>query len=241
MSKRRYIIARGGFVFDGDTFQAITSDDKKITVRLYGVDAPEKTQFGAAFSKELLSKLVKNEKIQLCPIEQDKYGRSVCVVHRFRDDQDVSMVMLRKGMVRASVRSGLYALDYNVASAKAKAYKYGLWKGGALFSDPKEFRDNKNKIKFNSFKEADDYDKAEKERLENLYLGIKKDERLNRLKQNSESSSVKDNSKNDKTNSILDLVNRIRDRVFKDDDSHSKNKDVEEMGRGIRDRIRRNM
>lgn len=165
---REYINAKGGFVYDGDTFQAITDDGNKMTVRIYGADAPEKTQFGASFATDLLAKLVKGERIQLCHLENDKYGRAVCVVHRHKDDVDVSYKMIKSGMARNTLRGGLNSKEYSRGEDLARAGSIGLWKAGKKFSDPSAFR-NAGGNKFSSFSEADNYDRSEGKRLESLY------------------------------------------------------------------------
>lgn len=236
---REYTIAMGGFVYDGDTFQAIKRDGSKLTVRIYGIDAPEKTQFGAGHSKELLTRLVKNEKIQLCEISKDKYGRSVCVVHRFRDDGDVGLVMLNRGMAKASVRSGLYANKYNNTAVRASSSGIGLWKAGSLFSDPSKFRENKKTSnRFNTFSEADNYDRKEMERLNKLYRNMK-------TKENSSSNvnkiDVSNESKSGLTSrSITDFLDRVKNKL--DFPSRKKEKvESEKMVKTLVDRINRNM
>lgn len=65
-------------ILDGDTF-TVMQQQKKIVIRLYGVDCPEKVQpYGkqaSRFAKAFLSGVVEIE-----PVDTDKYGRTVAIV-----------------------------------------------------------------------------------------------------------------------------------------------------------------
>lgn len=182
MRKGDYINVTGGFVYDGDTFTARTDDGKDIMIRIYGIDAPEKTQFGADFTTDRLKELVLNERLQLYYVDKDHYDRSVCVVHRFKDDVDVGFKLLGDGLAKYSIygkSNALNANKYALEQERSKALNRGLWKAGDKFSDPRDHRDSQgeNGKKFESFSEADAYDKSEKIRISKLYEKMRNDEK----------------------------------------------------------------
>lgn len=182
MNDKKYIYVTGGFSFDGDTFSSTDDSGRKFRVRIYGMDAPEKTQFGAGFATDELRKLVTKQRLQLYFVQKDKYDRYVCMVHRVADDVDVGLRMIEKGMAVSTIKKGYYANTYASAEASAISGKVGLWKAGRKFADPSEFRKN-NGGKAKSFAEAERHDRKEKERLLNAYessLNSKK-ESLNKV------------------------------------------------------------
>lgn len=66
---------------DGDSFTVIRLDTRqRVQVRLYGVDAPENGQaFGQASRRSLVS-LLRNRTLDIRPMDEDPYGRTVAVV-----------------------------------------------------------------------------------------------------------------------------------------------------------------
>lgn len=67
------------YVLDGDSFLA-EIDSKPVNVRLWGIDAPEKQQPYARFSKNSLKRLIGQQLVRLQPVEYDRYGRMVAMV-----------------------------------------------------------------------------------------------------------------------------------------------------------------
>jgi endonuclease YncB( thermonuclease family) len=66
-------------VTDGDTVKVLV-DKQAVTVRLEGIDAPEKSQSFGAKSKEALAKLVAGKAVTVRKTGTDKYGRILGVV-----------------------------------------------------------------------------------------------------------------------------------------------------------------
>ena len=63
------------YVSDGDTITVINNKtNKKVKVRLFGIDAPEATQKYGLESKEYLMSLTKNKSIIVKGNTYDKYG-----------------------------------------------------------------------------------------------------------------------------------------------------------------------
>ena len=63
-------------IADGDTFTMIVQS-KKIKVRLYGIDCPEKGQEFYSTAKQFLSGKVLNKTVSVKKLNTDPYGRTV--------------------------------------------------------------------------------------------------------------------------------------------------------------------
>lgn len=67
-------------VLDGDTLQ-VTLNGQRLTVRLYGIDAPEDKQSGGDLCATALRKLVAGQRLAVVPYGEDRYGRMVAVIY----------------------------------------------------------------------------------------------------------------------------------------------------------------
>jgi micrococcal nuclease len=81
-------------VVDGDTL-VVQLSTGPIRVRLYGIDAPEHKQSGGRESAAALTSLVSGERVELEPVNQDRYSRMVARV--LRGQLDVNAEMIRRG------------------------------------------------------------------------------------------------------------------------------------------------
>ncbi len=66
-------------VSDGDTI-TVSVGQKKVKVRLYGIDAPEKRQAFGGKAKKFLQKKLLHKKVILQILDKDRYGRVVALV-----------------------------------------------------------------------------------------------------------------------------------------------------------------
>ena len=83
-------------VSDGDTITVLDDDKTQHKIRIAGIDAPEKGQpFGNA-SKENLSRLIYDRRVEARRHNRDRYGREVCTV--FLSLRDVGLAQIRQGM-----------------------------------------------------------------------------------------------------------------------------------------------
>jgi endonuclease YncB( thermonuclease family) len=64
-------------VFDGDSFTARDSDGRKVEIRLFGIDAPERRQAWSRRSREALRELVRDRSLELRIVTVDRYERLV--------------------------------------------------------------------------------------------------------------------------------------------------------------------
>ena len=84
-------------IVDGDTFRADVNG-KNESIRIHGINAPEKDEYGFQRSSDALSALISGKEVKLKFIERDKYGRMVCDV--FVNGIDVADVMISSGYAK---------------------------------------------------------------------------------------------------------------------------------------------
>ena len=111
-------------VADGDTLTLLGDSNKKIRIRLAGIDTPERKQPFGHTAKNALAKLVFQKKILIKTQTKDRYGRTVGVV--FLDNLNVNNELVRQGMAwvykKYTDNEKLYELE-----AQAKTRRIGLW------------------------------------------------------------------------------------------------------------------
>lgn len=119
---------------DGDTLTVAPAGDTDcpVSVRLYGIDAPETQQaHGESATIALAELLPGGAMVEVIPMDTDKYGRVVALVAHAGKVVNGAMVAAGHAWVyakycRAAMCSGWYA-----AQKKAVAAKAGLWAGDA--------------------------------------------------------------------------------------------------------------
>ncbi|MGT2457659.1 thermonuclease family protein [Cupriavidus basilensis] len=112
-------------VLDGDTVDVLSPEKIKTRCRLYGIDAPEKAQPFGQVSKQSLSDLIYRKTIDVQPLDQDRYGRTIC---RLRlDGLDVNREQLTRGMAWV-YRHYTQEASYLAAEAQARKQRAGLWR-----------------------------------------------------------------------------------------------------------------
>ncbi len=132
-------------VFDGDTLLLATPGRSRLTVRLYGIDAPEISKperpgqpFGAVARRTLMYKVM-GRQVTAEIVESDQYQRSVAVIHY--SGRDINYEMVAEGMAWAyrHYLAGSYASEYIGAEQAARLSQRGLWRD-ANPRPPWEFR-----------------------------------------------------------------------------------------------------
>src|SRR5205809_7046087 len=82
-------------VTDGDTI-VVLRDRSSIKVRLEGIDSPERGQDFGQKAKQFTSGLVFGQTVEIRPVGEDRYGRTVARV--IVDGKDVSEELLKAGL-----------------------------------------------------------------------------------------------------------------------------------------------
>ena len=134
------------YVSDGDTITVINNKtNKKVKVRLFGIDAPEKTQEYGLESKEYLMSLTKNKSIIVKGNTYDKYGRLLGTI--YVDGININETMVQTGNAWWYEKFDPKNTKVRDMQIKAKESKLGLWKNVNAIA-PEEYRKNqKNKNK----------------------------------------------------------------------------------------------
>jgi len=124
-------------VLDGDTFHCIPDTtingakihkDGTISVRLRGVDAPEKRQPSGMDAKESLKELIGKKTVKLDIKDIDRYGRVAAYV--FVNRMNVNLEQVKRGLAWAYTEylDRPYASEFYDAENQARKQRLGLWK-----------------------------------------------------------------------------------------------------------------
>ena len=111
-------------VKDGDTI-VLLKNGEEVTVRLYGVDTPEKSQAFGQKAKQFTSDMVFGKQVQLIVKNKDRYGRTVGTII-LQDGRNLNEELIKNGF---AWHYKAYSKDLNLANAEADArrFKRGLW------------------------------------------------------------------------------------------------------------------
>jgi len=124
-------------VIDGDTV-VVVSKGRPTTVRIQGIDAPEKHQTGGDASKQNMKRLADGKRVTMETQKRpDKYGRTVAKVTA--DGKDVGLEQIKQGQAQhykkyQSKQSAKDRRTYSAADRKAPKPSKAL--------SPEEFRRN---------------------------------------------------------------------------------------------------
>ena len=66
-------------VLDGDSFR-VKHGGRTEEIRLYGIDCPEYKQAGWKEAKKMTQRLINKRRIEISPMDTDRYGRTVALV-----------------------------------------------------------------------------------------------------------------------------------------------------------------
>jgi endonuclease YncB( thermonuclease family) len=138
--------ARSIRVQDGDSFVARLDDGRRMTIRLSGIDAPERTQPFASVSRRNLLRLLDDRALEVRIAKYDQYGRAVAQVFVSAEDGpvDVGLQQLQAGLAwfYSRYRNDLPASSREPYAAVAEAARraaHGLWQAPQA-QPPWEFR-----------------------------------------------------------------------------------------------------
>lgn len=116
-------------VADGDTLTVLRDGREQVRIRLYGIDAPESKQDFGTRSKQSLSDMAYGQTVEVTPVVQDHYGRTVA--HIQVRGQDVSEAQVKDGMawVYRQYCTEAACKDWLRLEQQARDRKAGLWAG----------------------------------------------------------------------------------------------------------------
>ena len=134
-------------VTDGDTI-TVTQNGFKTTIRLVGIDTPEKSRkkhdSGQPFSQQstkFLAGMVLNKDVDIVSYGNDRYGRTLGVV--YIDGKNVNFEMVKAGLAevyRGKPASGFENDPYQKAEDAARSAGIGMWSLGDKYVSPRECR-----------------------------------------------------------------------------------------------------
>lgn len=116
---------------DGGTFDASLADANKITARLAGCDAPERTQPYSKRATDTLRAILSSDPVTADCYKQDRYRRGVCRVAV--PAGDVCLALIREGLAwhctaYAREQTPKEREDFRQAQEAAQTARRGLWK-----------------------------------------------------------------------------------------------------------------
>ena len=132
-------------VSDGDTLNVQKVENGKfvgeiVKIRMFGIDAPEKTQDYGIESKQALEKLVNGKTLEIEEKNRDRYGRTVAVV--YVNGKNINEEMVKNG-------NAWWYQEYDKKDTKMQAYqenakknKLGLF-GKRGYVEPWNYRKEK--------------------------------------------------------------------------------------------------
>jgi endonuclease YncB( thermonuclease family) len=117
-------ICRVMTISEGDTFSCLTTENKRLRVRLAEIDAPERKQPYGAEAKQALSELVLEKQVVLHVQEVDRYGRTLA--RAFVGGIDVNHTLVAQGAAWAYTKQ---LKDHRLKDAETLARNMGkgLW------------------------------------------------------------------------------------------------------------------
>ena len=116
------------YVADGDSF-VVRKNGSELSIRLWGIDAPEFDQPYAQASKNTLKRLLSEKYLQIIPKDIDKYGRIVAVVHVGNMSVNSTLVASGSAWVHDYYCKEPICVGWYELEEKARNDKSGLWRG----------------------------------------------------------------------------------------------------------------
>lgn len=114
-------------VHDGDTLHVLDGANVEHTIRLEGIDAPERKQAFGTVARDRLAEITKGKAVTVRGGKRDKYGRTVARLEV--EGRDVCERLVREGLAWHYTR---YSDDGALAEAEidARRRRRGLWADG---------------------------------------------------------------------------------------------------------------
>ncbi len=111
-------------IVDGDTVKVFNGTQAE-TIRLYGIDCPEKKQAFGTAAKKFTSDMIFGKTVTVNPVCKDRYGRTVANIS-YRG-ADLSLALVKAGLAWWYVKYAPHDKKLEEAEIKARESKIGLW------------------------------------------------------------------------------------------------------------------
>ncbi|RYY35004.1 MAG: nuclease [Sphingobacteriaceae bacterium] len=141
VAKNTYKVVK---IKDGDTIELLSTDLKTTTVRLSGIDCPEKAQAFGNAAKQYTALLCFGQNVKLQVDDTDRYGRTVGTI-LLEDGRNLNHELVRNGF---AWEYKTYSKDPELAGLEqyARNNRLGLWQDNNPV-EPWNFRRKKTKKK----------------------------------------------------------------------------------------------
>ncbi len=112
-------------IADGDTVSVLEKSGRQHTIRLYGIDAPERDQNYGNSSTSALASMVDGKPVGVVVVDTDDYGRIVGTLYQAGDN--INLAMINGGHAWWYRRYAAYERHLAAAEETARREKEGLW------------------------------------------------------------------------------------------------------------------
>lgn len=114
-------------VLDGDSIIVLDESAREHTVRLFGIDAPEKGQPHAEAAKRFLAGTLARQSVGLVVQGRDQYGRSTATV--YLGESNINLLMVAEGHAWWYRYYAPHDRQLEAAEGEARERRAGLWSG----------------------------------------------------------------------------------------------------------------
>jgi micrococcal nuclease len=114
-------------VTDGDTLDVVTADNRRVRIRLEGIDSPERGEPFSTVARTFTRQLAFDKTVQVKAHDVDRYGRLVARVTS--EGKDLSLELVSAGLARHYT---VFSFDQRLEAAQQQAQqeRRGMWKDG---------------------------------------------------------------------------------------------------------------
>ena len=112
-------------ITDGDTVKILATDWNEYTIRLYGIDTPERDQVHGTAAGNALREKIFLRKVSVSINDKDDYGRYVGTI--YHDDRNINLEMVQEGHAWWYEYYAQGERHLRDAQASARENGIGLW------------------------------------------------------------------------------------------------------------------
>ena len=119
-------LARVTRVIDGDTIE-VTLSGKTESVRLYGIDSPEKKQAYGLSAKDFVEQFVGGKVVNITPLDTDRYGRTVAIVMLGTQNLQEQLILAGYAWVYPQYCKKSFCTAWSTLQGISAGNRVGLW------------------------------------------------------------------------------------------------------------------
>ena len=112
---------------DGDTIKVYNAEHGQVKIRLYGIDTPEKGQPYGQVARKYLASFIAGKTVDIEPITEDQYGRTVAIVTDYGTNVNQEMVRGGYAWVYRKYCDKSFCDFWLALESEARGKKIGLW------------------------------------------------------------------------------------------------------------------